>query len=286
MSAEHLARALGARRTGAGWIARCPAHDDREPSLSIRNSATGKVLVHCFAGCEPQRVIQALKDMGLWPAGPDARLLSASHSARPPAVHHSGPDTAAMAIRCWRTAQGAPGSRIEAYLRSRQSSIPVPPSLRFHPSLRHPSGSYWPAMIALITEGVSGRPIGVHRTFLAPSGEGKAPVDPQKMMLGPCRGGAVRLGPTCGNLLVGEGIETCLSAMQATGQSAWAALSTSGLRSLALPAQVREVIILADGDDPGEAAARDAGERWAREGRLVRVAPAPRGLDFNSVLAG
>ena len=86
--------------------------------------------------------------------------------------------------------------------------------------------------------------------------------------------------------VVGEGIETCLAAMQSTGQPAWAALSTSGLRTLDLPADVREVIILADGDDPGEAAARDCAWRWKRESRRVRIARPPKGLDFNDLLVG
>jgi hypothetical protein len=48
-------------------------------------------------------------------------------------------------------------------------------------------------MVALVTRGADGTPLAIHRTFLARDGGGKAPVDPQKMMLGPCRGGAVRL---------------------------------------------------------------------------------------------
>ena len=115
---------------------------------------------------------------------------------------------------------------------------------------------------------------------------GKAPVDPQKMMLGPCRGGAVRLAEPGDVLMVGEGIETCLAAMQATGHPAWAALSTSGLRALDLPKDVRDVIVLADGDDPGEAAARDCAWRWKREGRRVRIARPPQGMDFNDMLMG
>ena len=67
-------------------------------------------------------------------------------------------------------------------------------------------------------------PLAVHRTFLGRDGAGKAPVEPQKMMLGPCRGGAVRLSPIADVLMVGEGIETCFAAMQATGRPAWAAL--------------------------------------------------------------
>jgi DNA primase len=86
--------------------------------------------------------------------------------------------------------------------------------------------------------------------------------------------------------MIAEGIETALSAMQATGQTAWAALSTSGLRTLELPASVRDVVVLADGDDAGEAAAQDAARRWKREGRSVRIARPPRGLDFNDVLLG
>jgi putative DNA primase/helicase len=160
----------------------------------------------------------------------------------------------------------------------------VPPSVRFQAVLKHPSGGLRPAMVALVTHGVNGKPIGIHRTFVAPDGSGKAPVEPAKMMLGPCRGGAVRLGPAGDVLMVGEGIETSLAATQASGHAAWAALSTSGLRTLDLPRKVRDVIVLADGDDPGEAAARDCAWRWKREGRRVRIARPPRGMDFNDLL--
>jgi hypothetical protein len=141
-------------------------------------------------------------------------------------------------------------------------------------------------MVALVTRGSDGTPLAIHRTFLAIDGAGKAPVDPAKMMLGPCRGGAVCLADPSDVLMVGEGIETCLAAMQASGHPAWAALSTSGLRSLDLPTEVRNVIVLADGDDAGEAAAKDCALRWKREGRCVRVALPPQGMDFNDMLVG
>ena len=139
-------------------------------------------------------------------------------------------------------------------------------------------------MVALVTRGMDGAPIAIHRTFLAREENGKAPVDPAKMMLGPCRGGVVRLSDPGDVLMVGEGIETCLAAMQATGLAAWAALSTSGLRALDLPRDLRDVIMLADGDDPGEAAAQHCAWRWKREGRRLRIARPPRGLDFNDLL--
>nr|WP_244521179.1 toprim domain-containing protein [Bauldia litoralis] len=184
----------------------------------------------------------------------------------------------------WTSARPAGGTLVETYLASRGLRIETPPTLRFHPSLKHPAGDRWPAMVALVTRGADDTPVGIHRTFLAPDGSGKAPVMPQKMMLGPCRGGAVRLGTGTDRLMVGEGIETCLAAMQATGRPAWAALSTSGLRGLVLPDDIREVAILADGDPPGETAARDAARRWSREGRDIGIARAPAGMDFNDVL--
>ena len=66
MTAEAIAKALGGRKAGGGWMARCPAHDDRKPSLSIRDADDGKVLVRCHAGCDQERVIAALRARGLW----------------------------------------------------------------------------------------------------------------------------------------------------------------------------------------------------------------------------
>lgn len=48
------------RKSGAGWSARCPAHDDKNPSLSISEGREGGVVVHCHAGCTTERVCTAL----------------------------------------------------------------------------------------------------------------------------------------------------------------------------------------------------------------------------------
>ncbi len=42
------------------WWARCPAHDDQTPSLHITLSDDGRVLLHCFAGCDPQSILDAV----------------------------------------------------------------------------------------------------------------------------------------------------------------------------------------------------------------------------------
>lgn len=58
-----LARLDGVRRRGAAqWTARCPAHDDREPSLSVTTGTGGRVLLYCHAGCTFSEIRQALRD--------------------------------------------------------------------------------------------------------------------------------------------------------------------------------------------------------------------------------
>jgi hypothetical protein len=283
MSAADIAVALGdARREGRGWRCRCPLHNGR--SLTLRDGDAGCVLVTCWAGCDRRDVLAALRRRGLLNArATDYRGHSAKKSQREDAVRTDARRSKA-ALAIWQSARPAGGTLVQNYLVSRGLHLPAPPTLRFHTSLKHPSGGTWPAMVALITRGSDNSPLAIHRTFLSRDGSGKAPAHPQKMMLGPCRGGAVRLASADGLLMVGEGIETCLAAMQATGKPAWAALSTSGLRSLELPPEVRDVVVLADGDAAGEAAARAAALRWKSEGRRVRIARPPRGFDFNDVL--
>lgn len=282
-----LAKALGGQKAGNGWMAPCPAHADRKPSLSIRDSNDGKVLVHCHAGCSQGRVLKALQSRGLWkPTDTDGTWRAAPARSVGKATDSENAVRTAAALAIWRTALPVDGTAVEAYLASRALHLPVPETVRFHSALKHQLGGTWPAMVALVTGGPDHAPMAIHRTFLARDRVGKAPVKPPRMMLGPSRGGAVRLAVPGTVLMVGEGIETCLAAMQSTGYPAWAALSTSGLRTLDLPAYVRHVIVLADGDEPGEAAARDCAWRWMREGRRVEIARPPRGLDFNDVLMG
>lgn len=55
---ERLARV---RATGPGtWIACCPAHEDKSPSMTIRECEDGRVLVHCFAGCSVEGILGAV----------------------------------------------------------------------------------------------------------------------------------------------------------------------------------------------------------------------------------
>ena len=286
---RHLARVivtLGAKKTGKGWQARCPAHDDAKPSLSIRMISSRRLRFLCYAGCSEQKVLEAVR----------ARLRE--HGDLSPEVSPSlGPTVAcrdtdsrtqtAKAMVIWGQSKPIRGTLAESYLRSRGLHCPSGDSLRFHQSLPHAAGR-WPAMIALVANSVTGRPVGIHRTFLARDGLGKAPIDPPRMMLGPCGSGVVRLGVVADgrSLLIGEGIETVLSGMQATGLPGWAALSAQNLSRIRLPENARNVILLQDGDDAGKAAVKRAALLLLQEHRRVRIADAGDGLDFNDLLLG
>ena len=80
-TSELLSRLDGVRETGPGrCVARCPAHDDRSPSLSIKDCGDGRVLVHCFAGCETEDVLSAI---GLTFADLMPDLIGDEHSYKP-----------------------------------------------------------------------------------------------------------------------------------------------------------------------------------------------------------
>jgi putative DNA primase/helicase len=66
MNAAEIAKALKGHRSRHGYVVRCPAHDDRNLSLSIRDGYKADVVVKCFAGCTSADVIAALFAMGLW----------------------------------------------------------------------------------------------------------------------------------------------------------------------------------------------------------------------------
>lgn len=55
-----LERLSGVRRTGRGWVARCPAHDDRHASLSVAEGADGRVLIYCHSGCNFDQIVGSL----------------------------------------------------------------------------------------------------------------------------------------------------------------------------------------------------------------------------------
>lgn len=147
--------------------------------------------------------------------------------------------------------------------------------------------------------------VGVHVTRIEWVGGDKPYRRDERQTVGACQGGAVWFGtvsPTT-ELVVGEGIETVLSAMILWGTSAGAAtLGTVGMRSLVLPLAARKVVIAADNDAPvikdlkklpnGMDAARAARRLWLGEDPSIdveiKLAPPPKAgehkRDWNDVL--
>jgi Toprim domain len=138
---------------------------------------------------------------------------------------------------------------VETYLRNRGiKAVHDAGALQFHPRCYYrPDDSSptetWPAMIAAVTD-LSGDITGVHRTWLAPDGFGKAPVDTPRRAMGGLLGHAVRFGAADDVLAVGEGIETMLSLRCALpGMPMASALSANHLAVLLLPLTLRRLYV-------------------------------------------
>ncbi len=281
MRAEQLTCALGGRWHGQYGTARCPAHDDRNPSLSIRDGEAGALLLHCFTGCRYRDIRAALKSK----LGDGAiKVLRTARVIPIPKSAITG--NAALASRIWAQTAPIQASHAEAYLRQRRISCALPHTLRFHQALRHPTGRRLPAMVARI-ETLDDKLCAIHRTYLDSQAPRKADCKPAKAMLGTCRGGAVRLSEGRTGLVVCEGIETGLSLCDALeGYAVWAALSTSGLAALRLPDAKQfggMLLVACDGDPAGRKSGQALGERAARSGWEVELASAPNGQDFNDL---
>lgn len=208
------------------------------------------------------------------------------------------PDAAASLWRACRPIE--PGAIAAAYLERRGCALPHPEGdLRWHPELRRSSGHIGPGLVALVTDPVSVKPMSLHRTWLAPDGSGKAPLDRPRLFWPGTRklGGVCRLWPdeevTLG-LCVAEGLETALGAARGFGL-AWATIDAGNLADLPVLAGIDALTIIADHDPPnpktgwraGLAAANACAERWLRAGCEVRIWLAPReGEDFNDLARG
>jgi len=129
MAAETIAKALGGRKTGGGWAARCPAHDDRTPSLSIPGHGGEQGAGSLPRGCDQERVIAALRGHGLWAEnGP----RSLSRVARRTHVEHKAGSRRRQGAARSRSPFGDPPNRH----RERQSR---PISHRAASTCRHPT---------------------------------------------------------------------------------------------------------------------------------------------------
>ncbi len=178
------------------------------------------------------------------------------------------------------------GSLAATYLRHRGITDLLDTSaLRFHPNCYYRGESEdqtetWPAMIAAVTD-LEGKVTGVHRTWLARDGSGKAPVDMQRKAMGELLGHAVRFGVAKEVMAAGEGIETVLSLRQVLPKMPMvAALSAGHLAALHFPAGLRRLYIVRDNDPAGDGA-RDSLIARAHEAGIEALTLSPMAGDFN-----
>lgn len=221
-------------------------------------------------------------------------------------------------LKVWKEAKPAAGTIVETYIRGRAITLPIPASLRHHAARRHTdTGLVLPGMVAPI-QAPDGSIAGLHTTFLKADGSGKSNVSNAKKVNGVLMRCAIRLAPAAETLALAEGIETCLSVMQATGLPAWATISLGNLAGggrgmgafrreldrkgerlpplepdmdkpgIILPAAVRRVVIFADADNkdplPAEILLQRGAMRLEREGRSVEIVRPPVGMDWNDVV--
>jgi putative DNA primase/helicase len=304
LDSRAVAGALGGTVVGRIVLAPGPGHsrNDRSLSITIDPSAPDGFWCHSFAGDDwrvCRNYVRYALGLGAWTQR--SAMFKARQTYTPRIAQRCLNDTAlrtAWPLKIWRDSRSGAATIVEPYLASRgMEPDQWPGSLRFNPRCLRPrddDGNFvspLPAMVALV-EHVQHGPIGVHCTYIRPDGSAKAdlPKKEQRACFGPIAGGAVRFGePHPGLwLVVGEGIESTLSAALACGLPAWAALSASGIEALLLPSNATHVLIAADNDvnGRGQCAAHQAAARWLADGRRVRIALPPVGSDFNDLLTG
>ena len=197
------------------------------------------------------------------------------------------------ARQLWNAALPAAGTPVERYLRHRGFSLSEIPTTLRYARLKHPgTKEFHDVMLAAV--GYGPVPNAVHRTFLAPNGNGKARLPDDfdaKLSLGPIRGLPIRLDGTVdadaapGSLAIAEGVENALVAVQEFGVPGWSAISAGNLPLLRIPATVSLVTVMADHDEVGLTKAREAALVWLDAGLTVRLSLPPNpGEDFNDML--
>ena len=247
-----LVGALGGTWSGASALCRCPAHNDRTPSLSLRQGDHG-FLVYCYAGCDSGQVLRALRQI----------VPKRSHTSP---AWQDAPTRSSNIARIWNEGLEIKGSLAESYLRSRKLPSNYP-DLRFHP--RCPQGpspltQFKPALLVAVREGW--KLTAIQRIFLDPITGAYT----QKLMIGSPGQGAWQGAVPTDTLAIAESMEDAAAFMAQGHGPCWSALGAARLHLLALPATVTTIVIAEDNDAEGRRAARRAWTVYRERGLMVR----------------
>ncbi|MGB9154657.1 MAG: toprim domain-containing protein [Alphaproteobacteria bacterium] len=197
-----------------------------------------------------------------------------------------------VARKIWDQSVPVTGSIAEAYFR--QYGFVYEPGVmghvRFNPAvLYEPTREILPALIAPV-HNLEGEFVGIHKTYLASDGTGKADVKGDaRRMLGKCHGSYIQLGEATGfRLVITDSLETALAIQQACpGFPVWAAMTPGNMRA-PVPPSIKEIILCADGDGKNKEANKKLVLEAVREhlDRGVRVSLAQHlpGMNFSEIL--
>jgi putative DNA primase/helicase len=195
-----------------------------------------------------------------------------------------------FALKIWNTGEDPRGTLAEKYLReTRKLDLPGDIAggvLRFHPRCPWRDENTGqidrlPALIAAFRSVDDDAITAIHRIALNPDGTKRG-----RMMLGPVRRAAVKLDKTVGDeLVIGEGIETCMAARElgATG-AVWALGSVGAISFFPVLPSIPLITLLAETGEASAKAVKICRIRWQRAGRRTRAAHSAVGKDFNDAL--
>ncbi len=289
------------QRVGREWMGCCPFHPDKSPSFTtFADDRRG----HCF-GCgwsgDVLDFVQQAYGVKL-PAAIEmlnGGALRELEQQRAPAKPKA--DMRPVAQRIVDRSAPIEGTPAAIYLRSRGITMDLPHTLRFarlappqiegNGLLAANGPDPLPALVAIVTD-PAGALVGLQRTYLTEDGC-KAATKPTatdrkprvKYSLGNVVGGAIQLGPPAASMLVTEGLEDGLTLAQALGRSVWVAAGTSMMPQMVFAEVTRAVVIGADGDAAGAAAADKAAAAFTALGLATRIMrPTPPFKDFNAEL--
>ena len=260
---------------------KCPecGRSGKDETFGISLNSDGSRIGHCFRCSYVERLNPD-----------DSHRMIRNGTARPPVNQQKFTSLSPFGRAMWNESLELSGTLGEKYLRSRNCVIPPSDGdLRYHPAVLHrPSNYTGPALIALLTDLVSGEPISLHRTWICENGT-KPDIFPVRMLLGNHRkdGGVIRLWPdweVTNGLGIGEGIETCLSLGHAV-RPVWSLVDAGNMAKLPVLSGIECLTIATDADEPGIEAANKCATRWHKAGVEVQLA-LPKSGDLNDIAKG
>ncbi len=242
---------------GRRALIRGPGHGPADRSVSLLETEDGRVLIHCFSPRDDWRAVRAeLADLGLL-AESDYEHAAVSEPIVRVQVDQRDEDRRARVLRLWEESVAVAGTVGERYLRARaiEGELPGADVLRFHPRMTSlEDRERRPALIAGLVN-KDGVLEGIQVTLLTAHGAAKAPLATPRRTIGKLMGHYVRIDAPGDVLIVAEGLETALSARRALGAGAWAFLSAENLAQFEPPLVIDKLVIAADHDEAGLAAA-------------------------------